>query len=72
MLLDELPKLDMPTLVMWGANDLVVPAQQARNAAALLPRGRLTVIPDCGHMPEVELPDRFVAELDRFLAESSV
>ncbi len=72
VLLDELPKLDMPTLVMWGANDLVVPAQQARNAAALLPRGRLTVIPDCGHMPEVELPDRFVAELDRFLAESSV
>ena len=67
VLLDRLPRLEMPTLVVWGARDRVFPESQARNAAARLRKGSLAVIPDCGHMPHVECPDRFLTALGKFL-----
>lgn len=67
VLVDRLPLLEMPTLVVWGARDRVFPESQARDAAARLGRGSLSVIPDCGHLPHIECPDRFVTALDRCL-----
>ncbi|MDQ5818677.1 MAG: alpha/beta fold hydrolase [Actinomycetota bacterium] len=67
VLLDRLPLLEVPTLVVWGARDRVFPESQARDAVAHLPEGSLAVIPDCGHMPHVECPDRFLAALGEFL-----
>jgi pimeloyl-ACP methyl ester carboxylesterase len=67
VLVDRLPSLKIPTLVVWGARDRVFPESQAREAVARLPQGSLSVIPDCGHMPHVECPDRFLAALDDFL-----
>ena len=67
VLVDRLPLLEIPTLVVWGARDRVFPDSQAKDAAARLRRGSLAVIPDCGHLPHVECPDRFVAALDQFL-----
>lgn len=69
MLLDRLPRLTMPTLVVWGERDRVLPASQARVALARLPKGSIEIIPDCGHLPHVEWPDRFVEALGRFLRE---
>lgn len=71
VLLDELPRLQMPTLVVWGASDRVFPASQAREAVARLRHGALELIPDCGHLPQVERPDLFVAALNRFFGEQS-
>jgi pimeloyl-ACP methyl ester carboxylesterase len=70
--LDELPRLTMPTLVVWGANDMVIPSFQAINAAARLKNGRLVMIPNCGHEPQVQCPDEFIAAVGPFLAEHSV
>jgi 2-hydroxy-6-oxonona-2,4-dienedioate hydrolase len=67
VLVDQLPLLEIPTLVVWGARDRVFPECQARVAAARLQEGSLAVVPDCGHMPHVECPDRFLAALDDFL-----
>ena len=67
VLVDGLPLLEIPTLVVWGTRDRVFPESQAKDAAARLRRGSLAVIPDCGHLPHVECPDRFVAALDQFL-----
>ena len=67
VLLDELSRLTMPTLVMWGERDRILPVSQARAALARLPNGSLEIIPDCGHLPQVEWPDRFVQALDGFL-----
>jgi pimeloyl-ACP methyl ester carboxylesterase len=67
VLLDQLPTLAMPTLVAWGASDYVLPAHQAQTAVALLPRGRLSVFPDCRHLPHVERPEQFVAVLGDWL-----
>jgi len=67
VLVDRLPLLKMPTLVLWGARDRVFPESQARDAVAHLPEGSLALIADCGHMPHVECPDRFLVALDGFL-----
>ena len=67
VLVDRLPSLEMPTLVVWGARDRVFPESHAREAVARLRGGSLALIPDCGHMPHVECPDRFLAALDAFL-----
>ena len=69
VLLDELPSLTMPTLLVWGERDRVLPVWQARPALARLPEGSLEIIPDCGHLPHVEWPDRFVQALDGFLRD---
>ena len=67
VLLDELHRLQMPTLVVWGILDRVIPCYQVREALARLKHGHLELIPDCGHLPQVERPDRFVAALGPFL-----
>jgi 4,5:9,10-diseco-3-hydroxy-5,9,17-trioxoandrosta-1(10),2-diene-4-oate hydrolase len=67
VLVDRLSLLEIPTLVVWGSRDRVFPESQAREAVGRLREGSLAVIPDCGHMPHVECPDRFLAALDGFL-----
>jgi len=68
VLVDQLSLLKMPTLVVWGSRDRVFPESQAREAAARLREGSLAIIPDCGHMPHVECPGRFLAALDGFIS----
>ncbi len=67
VLLDRLPLLEVPTLVVWGERDRVFPERQAREAVARLREGSLALIPNCGHMPHVECPGRFLASLDEFI-----
>jgi pimeloyl-ACP methyl ester carboxylesterase len=55
--------------VVWGGCDYVLPVGQAQAAVNLLPRGRLAVLPDCGHLPHVENPVRFAAVLAAWYAE---
>jgi pimeloyl-ACP methyl ester carboxylesterase len=66
---DRLPKLRMPTLIVWGTEDRIFPFWQATGAAARLPNGSLQLIPNCGHLPHVEKPDRFASILGEFLGD---
>jgi pimeloyl-ACP methyl ester carboxylesterase len=68
ILLDRLPALSTPTLVVWGDRDYLLPVQQAHAAVKSLPHGQLSVFPNCGHLPHVEQPDRFATELGSWLA----
>jgi pimeloyl-ACP methyl ester carboxylesterase len=67
VLRDRLPELAMPTLIVWGERDRVVPLAQAREAVGRLRRGRLAVIPDCGHVPQIERPELFLEAVGAFL-----
>jgi pimeloyl-ACP methyl ester carboxylesterase len=67
ILLDRLPALTMPTLVVWGDRDYLLPVGQAHAAVKSLPHGQLSVFPDCGHLPHVEHPDRFATVLGTWL-----
>ena len=71
VVLDRLPSLRVPTLVVWGERDRVLPHAQAREAASRIPNGSLELIPDCGHLPQVERPERVAELLTRFLSERS-
>jgi len=47
-------RLTVPTLVVWGLRDKVLDPRLAVTAARRIPGARLALIPDCGHMPQVE------------------
>jgi 4,5:9,10-diseco-3-hydroxy-5,9,17-trioxoandrosta-1(10),2-diene-4-oate hydrolase len=71
VLLEQLPQLQMPTLVIWGASDRIFPKSQAQEAIARLKQGSLEIIADCGHLPHIERPGDFVAALGVFLKEQT-
>jgi pimeloyl-ACP methyl ester carboxylesterase len=52
----------LPTLVVWGECDSIIPLKHGEAAHAAMPGSRLEVFPDAGHMPHDDDPDRF-AEL---------
>jgi len=58
-LLDRLGRVRVPTLVVWGRDDLVVPARDAAGFLDRIPDSRLVVFADCGHVPMAERPTRF-------------
>ncbi len=68
VILDELNRLTMPSLLVWGTDDMVIPSYHATAAAARLQNSQVVLIPDCGHLPQVERPDMFVTALMEFLA----
>ena len=69
VLLDKLPRLQMPTLIVWGIEDRMIPYGQAQDALAHLQKGSLELISNCGHLPHVEQPKRFVSILGDFLGD---
>jgi 4,5:9,10-diseco-3-hydroxy-5,9,17-trioxoandrosta-1(10),2-diene-4-oate hydrolase len=70
MFLHLLSQLTMPTQIIWGENDAVLPVSQGQHSMGLLPNGRLTVIPDCGHLPHVEQPKLFVDAVTDFVLKT--
>ncbi len=59
---------DMPTLIIWGSDDDIIPVDHAEAAHAAMPGSRLEIFDGVGHFPQVEAPERFVEVLDDFLA----
>jgi pimeloyl-ACP methyl ester carboxylesterase len=62
---NDLRRLAVPTLMIWGDRDPVVPIEQARAAAAEMAHARLEVL-SAGHVPQLGHPDRVAALLDEF------
>ena len=60
----------MPTMLMWGARDSVLPVGQAHKAHAAMPGSRLEIFPDAGHFPFHSDPARFVGLLEDFCAST--
>jgi pimeloyl-ACP methyl ester carboxylesterase len=53
-----LAHLEPPALFVWGEKDRLVPAAFSRHVADVLPDARQLVLNECGHVPQVELPDQ--------------
>lgn len=58
----------LPTLLVWGERDSIIPPAHARTAQELLPGSRLEVFPGAGHFPHRQHPQRFVEVLADFLS----
>jgi len=59
----ELPGLRVPTVILWGEKDTLVPRAGLDKMAQMLPAAELVIWPDTGHSPQLERPDEFVALL---------
>jgi pimeloyl-ACP methyl ester carboxylesterase len=49
-----LPRLKMPVLLIWGAEDRITPLSQGEKMHRLVPQSDLVVIPGCGHLAPVQ------------------
>jgi pimeloyl-ACP methyl ester carboxylesterase len=54
----RLADLRPPALFVWGDQDRLVPASFSRHVADAIPSARQVVLPECGHVPQVELADQ--------------
>lgn len=63
-----LADLDVPTLLVQGEQDPVVPDRWSREAAEKLPDGQLSMLGDAGHWVPRECPERFLSAVRPFLA----
>jgi len=57
---------DLPVLLIWGAEDPIIPVEHARAAHDLLPDSRLEVFERVRHFPQIEAPEQFVTALEDF------
>jgi pimeloyl-ACP methyl ester carboxylesterase len=64
----DLERISCPVLLVWGEKDLLVFPSGAERVLEAAPEGRLEVIPDCGHCPQIEAPERFAELLLDFAA----
>lgn len=60
----------MPTLLIWGDHDPIIPAGHGRRAHAMMPGSRFVSFPDSGHMPQVDAPHRFADVLLEFMCST--
>ena len=63
-----LHRVKVPTQLVWGADDRIVPSIYADEFARLIPGARVVKIPESGHFPQIEQPGALLAALDAFLA----
>jgi 3-oxoadipate enol-lactonase len=65
----DLPRIDVPALIVVGENDALTPPAAAERMDLLLRTSQLTVIPEAGHLSSLEAPASFNAALASFLDE---
>ena len=67
---DRLPDVKVPTLIVWGEKDSIIPVRDADEFERLIDDSRKVVMKDTGHIPMAERPQAFNDVLTEFLAES--
>jgi len=63
----RLAEIAIPTLIVWGLRDRIVPVEAAIGYHRLIPESRLELFERTGHVPQMERPERFNLLLDEFL-----
>jgi len=67
---ERLPEIDVPTLIVWGRNDILVPVEDAAEFKRLIgANARAVIFEDTGHLAMLERPSRFNSLLASFIAE---
>jgi pimeloyl-ACP methyl ester carboxylesterase len=59
---------EIPSLIVWGDRDRIIPVSHADLAHELMPGSRLEIFPGAGHFPFNDDPDRFIEVLEEFIA----
>ncbi len=64
---DHIGDIKAPTLILWGADDHLIPVQAAHEFAAAIPGSKLVIYPGTGHIPHEEVADQSAADVRAFL-----
>jgi len=64
---DRLKDIKVPTLVIWGRQDSLIPVENGERFVKGIPGAKLVVIDDAGHLPQVEQPEAFVRAVKGFV-----
>jgi pimeloyl-ACP methyl ester carboxylesterase len=65
---DLLARINVPTRIVWGRQDQLVPLECGELYQQAIPNSGLVVLDDCGHVPQIEKPDEFARLALEFLA----
>ena len=63
----QLRAIAVPVRLIWGRSDTLVPLEYGERMRGLLPHAGLVTLERCGHVPQIECPDAFVAALRKAL-----
>ena len=66
-----LARIRIPTMVLWGKGDRILPPEEGLRLSAEIPGARLVILPDTGHVPQEETPEEFSRAVSQFLDEAS-
>ena len=64
----ELSRISIPTLIIWGAQDALIPIAAGHKISKLIKESKLVIFDSCGHLPQEEMPARTVDEITKFIA----
>ena len=67
-----LGRLRVPTLVLWGREDKILPPEEGLRLSTELHDARLVILPDTGHLPQEETPEQFSRAVAAFLDEANI
>jgi pimeloyl-ACP methyl ester carboxylesterase/mannose-6-phosphate isomerase-like protein (cupin superfamily) len=65
-LLDRLASVTVPVLVIWGEADRIIPVEHGHAYAKAIPNARFLLLPESGHLPQLEAPDRLLGAVRDF------
>jgi pimeloyl-ACP methyl ester carboxylesterase len=66
---EELPRIQCPTMVVWGTDDTLVSVKHAHELEALIPNSTKVIFERTGHVPMLERPARFNRVVEEWLSE---
>ena len=66
----QLREIDVPTLILWGEQDVLFPREEQERLAAAIPGATLKVYPETGHAVHWERPEQVVRDLEAFLKDT--
>jgi pimeloyl-ACP methyl ester carboxylesterase len=65
----DLGKVNARTLIIWGAEDALIPLAAGRTMNSLIKNSKLVIIEKCGHVPQEEMPERVIEEVMSFIGK---
>ncbi len=68
---NELNKINVPTLIIWGAADELIPLEAGKKMNSLIKNSKLVVFENCGHLPEEEMPEKVIGEMTNFIDQAN-
>ncbi len=71
-LLDQIEKIDIPTLVLVGKHDTTQPLEESEKIRARIPHAKLVPIPDAGHIASIEQPEFVTKQIMQFMQELGI